>query len=190
MNRAAMRARRNMAIKIPRVPDDSRRMTVTSPLHRHAIRVIAVLAFTGYAAVMAPLVRQDLQIATLGDTLELKRREVDAQLEQNEHELQTVRKRHDDIAYLKEERRILHLQGIQATREFDSWKIRRDLWSRIYWAAFALAHVILLPLGLWALAAASSQAPTTRSRPASTPRKRNPRTPRSTPPRLVEGTNP
>lgn len=139
---------------------------------------------------MAPLVRQDLQIASLGDTLELKRREVDAQLEQNEREMQTVRKRSDDVAYLKEERRILHLQGVQATREIESWKIRKDLWSRIYWAAFALAHAIVLPLAFWALAAASVPAPATRSRPSSTPRKRAPRTPRNTPPRLVEGTNP
>lgn len=163
-------------------------MTLTNPLHRHGLRVVAVLALTGYAAIMAPLLRQDLQMATLGDTLELKRREVDMQLEQNEREMQTIRKRHDDVAYLKEERRILHIQGLQATREIESWKIRRDLWSRIYWAAFALAHVVVLPLAVWAFAAAFAPAPPTR-RSSSTPRKRTTRTTRNTPPRLVEGTN-
>lgn len=139
---------------------------------------------------MAPLFRQDLQLATLGDTLQMKLRDVDAQLEQNSREMESGRKRRDDIAYLKDERRILAAQGLQAAREIQEWRGRQALWSNIYWSLFALAHVVLLPLALWALAAASVPGPATRSRTTATPRKRSPRAPRNSPPKLIEGMQP
>lgn len=177
-----------MGVKIPRIADDSARMTLTTTLHRHALRVVAVLALTGYAAIMAPLLRQDLQLATLGDTLDLKRREVDVQLEQNDRDFQIAKKRHsDDASLLADEHRILSVQGQQITREIERLQVRRSLWSSIYWSVFALAHLFVLPLALWSLAAAASvQEPAAgRRRTAATPRKRTPRSTKNPPPKLV-----
>jgi hypothetical protein len=145
-----------------------------------------MLVLSGYVAIMAPMFRQDLQVATLGDTLKMNRRDIDAQLEQNDREMQAAKKRREDTGYLKDERRMLTLQGLQATREIQDWQDRRALWTRIYWSMFALAHAVLLPLGFWLLAAGVASAPAGQSRVASQGA-RKPRSPRTRTPKLVEG---
>lgn len=161
-------------------------MTLPLPLHRGLFRVSAMLVLSGYVAIMAPLFRQDLQMATLGDTLRMNRRDIDAQLEQNDREFLAAKKRREETAYLKDERRMLTIQGLQATREIKEWQERKTLWTGIYWSLFALAHAVLLPLGVWLLAAgvASQKAGTSRALSA---RPRKQRTPRNRTPKLVEG---
>jgi hypothetical protein len=161
-------------------------MTHSIPLQRGLFRVSAMLVLSGYVAIMAPMFRQDLQVATLGDTLKMNRRDIDAQLEQNDRETQAAKKRRDETCYLKDERRMLTIQGLQATREIQDWQDRKTLWTRIYWSLFALAHAVLLPLGFWLLAAGVASTPAGPSRVAS-PRARKPRSPRTRTPKLVEG---
>ena len=163
-------------------------MTPSIPLQRGLFRVSAVLMLSGYVAIMAPMFRQDLQVATLGDTLKMNRRDIDAQLEQNDRETQAAKKRRDETGYLKDERRMLTIQGLQATREIQDWEARRSLWTRIYWSLFALAHAILLPLGFWLLAAGVSSSGANSSRAMPAPQ-RKPRSPRNRTPKLVEGTD-
>lgn len=163
----------------------------TTSLHRHAFRLVAVLAIAGYAAIMAPLLRQDFQLATLGDTLALKLRDVDAQLAQDNLEIANAKKTHEDVSLLRDDRRLLNAQGQQAMREIQDWRARRALWDGIFWSVFALAHLVLLPLALWALAAAADAgSEARRSTKPATPRKRAPRVPKNTPPKLVEGAQP
>jgi hypothetical protein len=161
-------------------------MTHSIPLQRGLFRVSAMLVLSGYVAIMAPMFRQDLQVATLGDTLKMNRRDIDAQLEQNDRETQAAKKRREETGYLKDERRMLTIQGLQATREIQDWQDRKTLWTRIYWSLFALAHAVLLPLGFWLLAAGVASTPAGPSRVAS-PRARKPRSPRTRTPKLVEG---
>jgi hypothetical protein len=163
---------------------------MTAPhLQRSLFRVSALLLLSGYVAIMAPLFRQDLQVATLGDTLVMQRRDLDAQVEQNDREFVAARKRREDVAYLKDERRALMVQGLQATREIQDWKTRKALWTSIYWSVFALAHAVVLPLAFWMFAAASAASEKRPSHPVATPRKRTLKTPRSRLPKLVEGTD-
>ena len=161
-------------------------MTHSIPLQRGLFRVSAMLVLSGYVAIMAPMFRQDLQIATLGDTLKMNRRDIDAQLEQNDRETQAAKKRREETGYLKDERRMLTIQGLQATREIQDWQDRKTLWTRIYWSLFALAHAVLLPLGFWLLAAGVASTTAGPSRVASQ-RARKPRSPRTRTPKLVEG---
>jgi hypothetical protein len=165
-------------------------MTLSSSIQRGFFRIVALLALSGYVAIMAPLVRQDLQLATLGDTLRMSRRSVDAQLVQNDRDIQAAKKRREDLGYLKDERRMLTLQGLEATREIQDWQVRKDLWAGMYWAAFALAHGIALPLGIWMLAGTSALTGARPARPAMPARKRSPRTSRPRAPKLVPGTDP
>ena len=161
-------------------------MTLPIPLHRSLFRVSAMLVLSGYVAIMAPLLRQDFQVATLGDTLRMNRRDIDAQLEQNDREFLAAKKRREETAYLKDERRMLSIQGLQATREIQDWQARKTLWTGIYWSLFALAHAVLLPLGFWLLAAGVTSPKASSSRVLST-RPRKPRAPRNRTPKLVQG---
>jgi hypothetical protein len=166
-------------------PDDRDPMTLPIPLHRGLFRVSAMLVLSGYVAIMAPLLRQDFQVATLGDTLRMNRRDIDAQLDQNDREFLAAKKRREETAYLKDERRMLTIQGLQATREIQDWQERKRLWTGIYWSLFALAHAVLLPLGFWLLAAGVTSPKSSSSRVLST-RPRKPRA-RNRTPKLVQG---
>jgi hypothetical protein len=159
-------------------------MTSSIPLQRGLFRVSAMLVLSGYVAIMAPLFRQDLQLATHGDTLRMNRRDIDAQLEQNDREFLSAKKRREETGYLKDERRMLNVQGLQATREIHDWQARKTLWTGIYWSLFALAHAVLLPLGFWLLAAGIASGAGAKRVPA---RPRKPKTPRNRTPKLVEG---